>query len=109
MPRQITPEALRRIRRLAQSGHTTTQIARDVGCDRHTVARHLQPGNSARRGGAEACLLTTDERVWLRALVPSLRATRCVPCGKQFLALKSMTTGVCEHCGTELRAVVAAA
>lgn len=99
MPKQIAPDVLRRIRQLAKSGYTNSQIAREVGCDRHTVARHLDPGPATLAAKAAPGTLTADDLARLQVLARSLRGWPCEQCGRQILVLNSMAAGICAHCG----------
>jgi hypothetical protein len=93
MPRQLKPEELRLMHRLAKSGHSNTQIAAQLGCDRHTVARHL----GARAASAEK--LSPADIETLKGLLASVQLFVCDDCGHPSYLLKSMTTLMCPKCG----------
>ena len=96
MPRQLKPADVRQMHRLAKSGHSNTQIAAQIGCDRHTVARHLAdlPGR-----GSAADQLSSAEVSALRSLLTSVQLFVCEDCSHPSYLLKSMASLVCPKCG----------
>ena len=99
MPRQLSPHTLRQIGQLAKTGHSTSQIAREVGCDRHTVARHLSERAEANPIGHAAPQLSPAEVSLFRSVLASFRAFDCECCGGQVVTVKAMSTGRCPACG----------
>lgn len=98
MTTRLAPEQRAEIQKLARAGWRPSEIARKIGCDRHSVGRYVEaapPQASAPQGQ----VFTETEQRWLRALAQATDGPTCSRCHQRFVALKSMTIGACPSCG----------
>jgi hypothetical protein len=93
--RLSTPQR-RKIAEKYAAGFSVSELAREYGVDRHTVARQLDQAVPA----PVATGLTPTELATLRALVASVERSTCPKCGAVMVRPRVVVAGECPSCGT---------
>ena len=93
--RLSTPQR-RKIAEKHAAGFSVSELAREFGVDRHTVARHLDQAGPA----PKATRLTPAEVATFRALLASVERSTCPSCGAVMVRPRVVVVGECPSCGT---------
>ena len=101
MPAPIPPTIRKKLQTLRGEGHRISEIAKELGLARSTVARYTKDvDDRVELESAPAAKLSDREVLKLRWLASQLEFTDCGECGSHLVVDVTRQQGRCHKCGS---------
>lgn len=101
MPAPIPPTLKNRLQTLRSEGHRISEIARQLGLARSTLARYTKDvDDHVELQSTPAVKLSEQEVLKLRWLASQLEFITCGECGRHLVVDVTRQQGRCHRCGT---------